>query len=361
VLLTQGRDANAITEALTEEGTQGVIVVPIRAPKLLRRFEGRLGLGHLDYVIWQWRAFRVARRLEPTVDVAHHLTFANDWLPCALLFLRRVPVVWGPVGGTARFPWRLARYISLRGFVRELARELVTRTLRQYTAVLVRRCGATVVGANGEVAARFQRHAAQVFVEPHVAMPAAPPASPMERHGGNGERRAIFAARLSSWKGPHLAIEALARADKAWHLDIFGAGEEEEEIRRRVRRLGLDDRVRMLGHRPIEELRAGLAQADVLLFPSMHDSSPYTVAEAVRLGCPVICLDVGGPPLLVANGGGVAVAPDADAPARIAEALLNVRRHPPNDRWNADRLTQAITQWYEAALARAPRSRELRR
>ncbi|MGI8412589.1 MAG: glycosyltransferase [Solirubrobacteraceae bacterium] len=352
VLMTQKRDVSAIAEALEGERTHQVTFVPIATPAWLRRFEGQLGLGHLDYLVWQWRAWKAARGLSGEIHVAHHLTFANDWLPCAVLFLRDVPVVWGPVGGTARFPWALMRYLSAQGLAREVVRELVTRALRIYTASLVRRSHAVVIGANGEVAARFEAHAKRVFVEPHVAMaPApAPAATVIDGGGAESQRRAIFAARLSSWKGPYLALEAMARMPPNWRLDMYGTGEDETSIRRRADRLGLGERVRMLGHRPLEELRAALAKSDALIFPSMHDAAPYTVAEAVRLGCPVVCLEIGGPPLLVADGGGIGVPPDARAPDRMADALKRVRRRPPSDRWNGDRLVDAIAQWYDAAL-----------
>jgi glycosyltransferase involved in cell wall biosynthesis len=39
-------------------------------------------------------------------------------------------------------------------------------------------------------------------------------------------------------------------------------------------------------------------EADVFLFPSLHDEGSWVVAEAVASGLPVVCLDRGGPPVL---------------------------------------------------------------
>ncbi len=44
-------------------------------------------------------------------------------------------------------------------------------------------------------------------------------------------------------------------------------------------------------------------EADVLLFPSLHDEGPMVVAEALSIGLPVICLDRGG----ARDFGGIAV------------------------------------------------------
>jgi glycosyltransferase involved in cell wall biosynthesis len=147
----------------------------------------------------------------------------------------------------------------------------------------------------------------------------------------------------------------LASAGAEWTLDIYGEGPEAGRLRRRAERLGVADRVRLLGQRPREDVLSALASADVLLFPSMHDPSPFIVAEAVSLGCPVVCLDVGGPPLLIAGTTGEAVPPDGRAPERLAEAMNRVRRHPPNGRWSSDRLPKLVTEWYEAAVANVAR------
>jgi glycosyltransferase involved in cell wall biosynthesis len=85
-----------------------------------------------------------------------------------------------------------------------------------------------------------------------------------------------------------------------------------------VRRRGLDGRVEFVPTVPREELLRRMREdADVFLFPSLHDDGPWVVAEAVLSGLPVVCLDVGGPPIL----GGIGVRPST--PARTASALAS--------------------------------------
>src|SRR5207302_6397511 len=106
---------------------------------------------------------RVVRSREETFDLAHHATYGSDWLPCALLLLRRTPVVWGSVGGIAPVPWRLARYISVLGIPTEVLRELVTRIVRRLTLRLVRHADCTVVARNRETAEYFGKRGANVI------------------------------------------------------------------------------------------------------------------------------------------------------------------------------------------------------
>lgn len=356
VLLTQPHYVDELRDnLLSDANLRSVEIVPIGGMRCLRRFEGMLGLGHLDYVVWQYRAWRVARRLQFEVDVAHHVTLSNDWLPCAVHFLHHVPIVWGPVGGAAQVPWRLAPYLSAKGLVREAGREMVSRTIRRFTARVLERRRSLVVAVNHDSAACFASAAQEVVVAPHVAVAPAP--SP---GAGGGPacaddnspplvKRVVFAARLLAWKGPYLALQTLACLPMNWTLDMYGLGPEMRGLQHKACRLGVAHRVRFLGHRPVEELRSALERADVLLFPSMHDASPFTVAEAVRLGCPVVCLDVGGPPLLIAGAGGRAVPATRRAPMALAEAIHHVERQKPDDRWNGRRLIEEVSDWYEQA------------
>lgn len=355
VVLTQTRNIPAIQEGLDRESISSVTLVGVQGWPRLDRSEGTLGLGHLDYIVWQVRAWRRVRSLAPKVDVAHHVTYGNDWLPCALHFLRTVPVIWGPVGGFSPVPWRLVRFISWRGACREGVREVASRAVRTITACLVRRQSCTVVAVNNETARRYRPLGVPVVVEPHVAMPPAPPPLPSPTRAGSSHRL-IFAARLTSWKGPYLALATLALLPPTWTLDIFGKGADEVRLRRRVVALGLRDRVSFRGTVPLDELRAALSAADALLFPSMHDAAPFTVAEAVRLGCPVICLDVAGPPLLISEAAGSAVRPDRHAARRMALAIEDAHRGTPNDRWSSDRLVDVVDRWYLTATDQAPRA-----
>ena len=69
-------------------------------------------------------------------------------------------------------------------------------------------------------------------------------------------------------------------------------------------------------------------EADVFIFPSLHDQAPLVVAEAVAAGLPVVSLDRGGAPLL-----GSIVVP-ARSPGRtardLATAVLSARDKPPS-------------------------------
>jgi glycosyltransferase involved in cell wall biosynthesis len=169
----------------------------------------------------------------------------------------------------------------------------------------------------------------------------------------------VFVGRLLPWKGLALAVAALAEpAAAAWSLDVYGQGPDRDRCARLAERLGVAGRVAFLGHQPREAVLGAFATADAMLFPSMHDSGGFVVAEALSLGCPVVCLDRAGPGVLVQDGWGAKVPVGTDAIPRLAEALGRITaRIPPVHRWDTDRLSDYCDHWYAGAVAAgAPRA-----
>lgn len=300
------------------------------------------------YAAWQRALGRRAQELHAArgFDVAHHVSFANDWMPCGLLALSEVPIVWGPVGGASAPPVRrLARWLGVRGTATELVRGGFTAVIRLFVGDRVARRAAVVVAQNQQVADHFAKLSADVVIEPNATLDGLP-----ARAAEITPRRAVFAGRLIALKGAALAIDAIARTPD-WTLDLYGAGYEEGRLRAQVTRLGLDDRVRFLGHQPRERVLEAIAGAEAFLFPSMRDQAGWVVAEASTIGCPVVCLPLGGPPALAGTNGHVASLRGdivANLTAKLEEASADGGH--PTDRWSITRLPGLVGSWYERAI-----------
>jgi hypothetical protein len=133
----------------------------------------------------------------------------------------------------------------------------------------------------------------------------------------------LFAAgRLQHQKGFDVAIEALGRLTTHHPqlcLHLAGTGEEEHNLRRRARRLGIEPRVRFLGNLTRDEILQQIAAAAVVLVPSRTIEGFSLVAlEAAHLGRPVVATRVGGLPETVDDGLTGLVVPPDDAGALAA-------------------------------------------
>ncbi len=81
---------------------------------------------------------------------------------------------------------------------------------------------------------------------------------------------------------------------------IVGEGPDRAALEAEIRRLGIGDRVRLVGERrDVPELLAG---ADLFVLPSASEGMPVSVLEAMAAGLPVVGSRVGGVPELVVDG-----------------------------------------------------------
>lgn len=276
---------------------------------------------HIGYLAWQVLAVREARRLHSAApfDITWHLTWANGWLGSTLAGVD-APFVLGPIGGGVSPPWRLVAGLGARGIAFELVRGMVRtaarhlnplahRTWRRARLILVQnRDTLEWLPARARARARIFHNATVVHLPERTRRrgPAEPPV-------------ALFAGRLVPLKGCHLALRAVAQLP-GWRLVICGDGPDEAGIRELVKRLGIEDRVEFRGWRERDDvLRVMAEEADVLLFPSLHDEAGLAVAEAAAIGLPIVCLDRGGPPVIA--GGGVQPGTEAETVDRLRAAL----------------------------------------
>jgi N-acetyl-alpha-D-glucosaminyl L-malate synthase BshA len=116
-----------------------------------------------------------------------------------------------------------------------------------------------------------------------------------------------------------VAIFTEVHRQRPSRLVLIGDGPERSPAERRLRELGLEDRVAFLGKQDrFEEL---LAAADVFLLPSEQESFGLAALEAMSCGIPVVASDIGGVPELVTHGETGFLAPVGDVQAMAGHVL----------------------------------------
>lgn len=349
-VFTREKNVEPVRRALAARDTHHVQVVGLEAPRWARTLKHRLPFGtQLYYLVWQRSLARqLARGSHSGFDLAHHLTFAMDWLPAGVSALD-CPLVWGPVGGRTRVSLRQLRLLLPEDRLGELLRNVVTWAGRLTWGRPTASRAALRVYQNQDEIHAFGPHRA--VIEPNVvAEPCAPRRVPDLRH--DGRRTALVIGRLVGWKGMHHAIAALAHSDaQDWRLTIVGSGRKRRRLERIAASADVADRVAFVGQLDRAEVVALLGTADALVSASLHEAAGFAVAEAVAAGCPVVYVDQGGPSELVPTGRGIQVRASGRLDVRIAHALGAVDgRHVPSARWSADRLPDLLRGFYERAL-----------
>lgn len=142
-------------------------------------------------------------------------------------------------------------------------------------------------------------------------------------------RYILYVGRISRAKGVFDLLEALQPLladDSGLRLALAGEGPDRGGLEERVRSLGRDNSVVLLGSREQEELAGYFRHCLCLVAPTrreLGEGCPKVVQEALAAGAPVVCPDYGNFRLLVEHeGNGLRHAPDSVAALRSAVARL---------------------------------------
>jgi glycosyltransferase involved in cell wall biosynthesis len=138
----------------------------------------------------------------------------------------------------------------------------------------------------------------------------------------------VAVGNLTPRKGHELVIDAVARLPRVSLFIAGAAGSEMARLKSRIAALGLERRVRMLGHVPHLMLPALISAADATVLASSREGLANVWVESLACGTPVVTTDVDGARDAIdrpAAGRIVARNPEAIA-AAVAELLAD----PPN-------------------------------
>ena len=267
----------------------------------------------LHYYLWQIQAYFVGRSLDQRVDfdLIHHVTFVKYWSP-SFLSLLPAPFLWGPVGGGEAAPKPFWKDFSRRGKAYEWLRVIAQRLgeADPFTRLTAKR--SALAQATTEDTAKRLRHLGAPSIQVFSAVGLSNQDLEMLNHRPlppTSTTRFISIGRLLHWKGFHLGLRAFIEADlpdtEYW---LLGDGPELESLQGIANSSKVANKIKFWGKRPRHDVLGKLSDCHVLIHPSLHDSGGWACLEAMALGRPVICLDLGGPAIQVSNQAGIKVA-----------------------------------------------------
>lgn len=128
----------------------------------------------------------------------------------------------------------------------------------------------------------------EIFVMPNDL----PASSVPPRQMLPGRLRMAMVGPLVPLKNQGFILDILSDEHAGWvTLSIFGAGPEEANLKRKIHRCPIRQRISLAGWVPAKEI---WKQVDLLLAPSLHEGMPNAVLEALANGIPVLASDIPG-------------------------------------------------------------------
>lgn len=258
----------------------------------------------------------------------------EEWQPDVIhawMYHANVVAQW--LAAHERAPRRAALITSVRGALNAPgSQKLMLRLVRRVDALLSSRADAIIF--NSRVAAR--QHVALGYAAKSVVVvangfdtarfrPQLELRARLRGELGFGARTAVgVVARFDPLKGHHLFLEAAAELARRGDGCVFvlvgrGCDASNETLRRWIVQFGLTDRVRLLGER--SDVAAVVNALDFVVCPSLSESFPNAVGEAMACGRPCIVTDVGDCAHLVGDTGWVVPPQDAAALASAIQAV----------------------------------------
>lgn len=115
----------------------------------------------------------------------------------------------------------------------------------------------------------------------------------------------LYVGGLTKIKGVDILLNAVPLIIKKipnLHIYITGSGPEEDNLKKVVKRLNMEENVKFLGFIPEDEKYSYYKSVDVCVFPSLYEPFGIVLLEAMGSGKPVVASNVGGIPFVVIDG-----------------------------------------------------------
>lgn len=234
-----------------------------------------------------WRLWREAKRWKPT-----HVISRTRFFFTSLMAWR--------IARSTRLPWLHIEHGSdfahFHSPIKTWAGRLYDQTVGRF---VLRQAGRVV--ANSEAAAHFVERLSGrqdcrtiyrgVEVETILRVPAG-----TEIRARFPNRVVVgYLGRLIDGKGTIHILEALHRLqDPRLVCAIIGSGPDRSRLEAYIRQHTLNEKVMLLGHRPLPEALGLLKTCDIFINPSYSEGIPTSVIEAALMQKAIIATDVGG-------------------------------------------------------------------
>jgi glycosyltransferase involved in cell wall biosynthesis len=269
--------------------------------------------GVVLHMITQLYQYKLVKKLIKTkyINIVHEPAPVSPKQP-SILFGLGVPVVIGPLNGGMNFP---KAFLYMQGKYEKLLYIVVRLISNIINIVIPGKLFADMI----LVANKRTRDALPIlvkgdikeFVENGVDLQLWKPSE--KEHDDNKEVKFVYFGRLVDWKCVDYLIKAIAQAKSDFEikLNIVGDGDKRSDLEALVKQLECSEKVVFNGWVNQKYCPEILANADVLVLPSVRECGGAVVLEAMAMELPVIAVNWGGPSDYVTAETGILIEPDS--------------------------------------------------
>lgn len=327
-VLTRSNNKSPIEKELTKTTKlNNLHFIYYDLPLSIRHWKKRTQWVYLYYLLWQWGAYNTVKHLAKNIpfDFVHHVTFASARQPSFMGNLG-IPFIFGPVAGGEHAPWCLRFHYGISGFLIDLMRDFANFIVKFDPLMLQTLSKAQKIYVTSEhtkkmLPCQFHR---KVEIQLAIGFSVDEKEEPTVFETKDNVSKILYVGRFLYWKGMGLGIRAFAlfaKKNPDALLTMVGQGNEENKWRYLSKKLNIEERIKWIQWVDRKHLEKIYQLNDVLLFPSLHDSGGMVILEALSMGKPVVCLDIGGPSTIIDDSCGIKIDVKKKTESQIVAAL----------------------------------------
>lgn len=159
----------------------------------------------------------------------------------------------------------------------------------------------------------------------------------------SGKKIILTVGNLVEIKGHKYLIGAMNEVVKH-RKDVLcimvGSGKSKNELEKQIKKLKLEDHVKLVGGRPHDEIPIWMNAADLFVLPSLNEGNPTVMFECLGCGKPFIGTKVGGEPEVITSEDYGYLTEPAN-PDELAEKILIAL----NKEWDCDKIREYAEQF----------------
>lgn len=328
-VITKEEHRESVEQYLHKNRIENITFYFVDIPVFYKKvFKGFLYSGRLN--IWHRKAFPIAEEIcrKYKIDIVHQITPIEFRSIGLYGTIPGIKFVCGPLGGGEMLAEGLKDYAKKHILVEKLRAAMNYWSMHRRRMKVILQHSDYIMFANYETreymsCIKSNFNAGVVMTE--IAADQRITAVQSKEMGEHGKTcRFLVVGRLIYRKGHDFLLDALQRIPEeyAYSCRIVGDGPELERLKERCSGGILSRRVIFTGNLPYSEISKEYENADVLIMPSLRETTGSVLLEAMGQGLPVVTINhFGGTVLLDTDAGWLY---DGDTKEELIENLKNM-------------------------------------
>lgn len=289
----------SIDKFLGDNEKRKLKMVYVEMPEICNKvFKGMLQSAKL--LVWQRKAYPIVEKIcrNEKIDIIHQITPIEFRAIGKYGKIEGVKFICGPLGGGEYIPSGLKKY-AFRSVLMETIRKMINVLSRRklIKKKKIAQCD-YIMFANSEtkefLLKRYKDNEILRNIQTEVVSEIAIDKKEIIEKKVRKNKKVIFlvAGRMIYRKGHRFLIDALKKIPKdlEYECRIVGVGPELKKIQRECNESKLSEKVVFVGSIPYTKMQEQYLEADVLIMPSIRETTGSVLLEALSKGLPIITI-----------------------------------------------------------------------